>query len=346
MKIAFNRKSTCEIVVTEKVWEILAGLAARRRLFVLTDETVYGIYRDRFDSVFPTSSVYTMSAGEAYKTPEVLLALLKKMADEEVLRGDLLVAVGGGVVTDLGGLAASLYMRGIECAYVPTTLLAQVDASVGGKTAVDFCGVKNLLGTFSQPRSVYIDPSFLATLPLRELRSGLGEIVKHAALFPALYERLSAASDFYDVGFLGEIVPLNLAFKAQIAEKDPMETGIRKCLNLGHTTAHMLELSSSDLSHGEAVLNGLILEAEIAKRTVKDADVAFLCSLQSLCRRALGDAEPVKGETIDLSLARLDKKNVRRGEIVLTLPVRCGEYRIVPMDARGYEDMLKEILQS
>src|SRR5699024_10094782 len=132
-------------------------------------------------------------------------------------RNACLVCLGGGVVGDIGGLAASLYMRGIACIQVPTTLLSQVDSSVGGKTAVDFMGVKNLVGAFFQPKQVFADPAFFATLPPREIRCGLGEIVKHGALDGDIYDTLQANRDrLFDLTFLAEIVPTNIAFKARV----------------------------------------------------------------------------------------------------------------------------------
>ncbi|MDE5896349.1 MAG: 3-dehydroquinate synthase, partial [Clostridia bacterium] len=249
---------------------VLCGAGALKELsadFVFTDSNVFGLYEDTIKQYFPAVPVHVMPAGEEHKTPETLFALLGAMAKAGVRRTGRLVCFGGGVVGDIGGLASALYMRGIDCVQIPTTLLSQVDSSVGGKTAVDFCGVKNLVGAFKLPSLVIVDPRFLNTLPAREIRCGLGEIVKHAALNGALFDRLTENRDrLFDLSFLAEIVPDNIAVKAEVVKADARESGLRKCLNLGHTTGHAFELYDGKLSHGEYVLAGIVFEAELAKR--------------------------------------------------------------------------------
>ncbi len=325
-------------------WEELSRLFRTRRGFVFTDENVLRLYGDRLRAAAPGVPVWAMPAGEAHKNETTLFALLREVAEAGLRRNDTLVALGGGVVGDVGGLAASLYMRGIACVQIPTTLLAQVDSSVGGKTAVDFCGVKNLVGAFKQPTDVYADPSFFATLPAREIRCGLGEIVKHGALDASLFSLLSENGDrLTDLTFLADIVPRNIAFKAEVVRKDPHERGLRKCLNLGHTTGHAVELSAETLSHGECVLYGILAEAELARRRLP-CDGEYLGALKALCRRALAGAEkPALDAAKAARLALLDKKNAREGEIVCTVPVAAGEYRMLSLPFEEYVREFKEI---
>ncbi len=308
-----------------------------RRALLFTDSNVLALYGRAIHRALPGVPVYAMEAGEEHKTPQTLFALLQEMAGAGLNRASVLAVLGGGVVGDVGGLAASLYMRGIPCIQVPTTLLAQVDSAVGGKTAVDFCGVKNLVGAFWRPEKVIADPAFFATLPPRELRCGLGEIVKHGALDAALFARLTAQDDLFDLAFLAEIVPQNIAFKASVVAQDPFEKGLRKCLNLGHTTAHAFELSSG-LSHGECVLWGILFESAFA-RSLPGADGEFLDRLEALARRALGGGE-VPGVS-GLRAALLDKKNTKADEVTLTLPLAPGKYALSQLPFAEYEAGLR-----
>lgn len=311
--------------------------------FVFTDENVYSLYGEILERYFPSVPVYAMPAGEEHKTCETLFGLLRAMAEAGLNRRSTLVCVGGGVVGDIGGLAGALYMRGIANVQVPTTLLSQVDSSVGGKTAVDFHGVKNLVGVFRQPVKVLVDAEFLKTLPPRELRCGLGEIVKHAALNGGLFERLQAnPGRFADPAFLAALVPENIAIKADIVRKDPEERGLRKCLNLGHTTAHALELSHKTLSHGEYVLLGIMFEAELAKRhTVCDA--AYLNELKRLARLALGSFPALPDLEGAARLALLDKKNTEKDNVVVTVPTAKGRYELIGLPFATYARELREI---
>ena len=187
-----------------------------------------------------------------------------KMAGAGMHRSSRLFAVGGGVVGDIGGLAAALYMRGISCVQIPTTLLAQVDSSVGGKTAVDLGGVKNIVGAFYQPCEVLIDPAFLQTLPAREIQCGVGEIVKYAALNGDIFDVLQKNLDrLNDLDFLKTLILPCVAHKARVVEADEKERGERRSLNVGHTTGHAIELAHN-FSHGVGVLYGMIFETKIA----------------------------------------------------------------------------------
>ncbi len=333
----------CTVVCRRNVLSAeLAAMAhgADGGLFVFTDSNVLALYGGKLKRHLPGVPVFAMRAGEENKTAETLFDLLRAMAEAGLRRNSVLVALGGGVVGDVGGLAASLYMRGIACVQVPTTLLAQVDSAVGGKTAVDFCGVKNLVGAFRQPSRVLVDPAFLKTLPVRELRCGLGEIVKHGALDGAIFGALTAQEDLFDLAFLAKIVPQNIAFKASVVRRDPHEAGLRKCLNLGHTTAHAIELSGGGLSHGECVLWGLAVESALAERHTA-ADGEFCRTLRKLCFAVLGRGER---PPFDASLARMDKKNTAADRVTLTVPVAAEKYELLELPAAQYGREAAEIL--
>lgn len=326
-------------VLAKALPEVLKGY---RKVFVFSDHTVWGLYGKRVVRALGNVEAHTMTAGEAYKTPETLMSLLAAMAKAGLHRNDCLVCLGGGVPGDVGGLAAALYMRGIDCIQVPTTLLAQVDSSVGGKTAIDFCGVKNLVGAFRQPKYVFADPAFFKTLPLREVRCGLGEIVKHGALDAELFDLLECNREkLFDLEFLAGLVPLNIAFKANVVRQDAKEAGLRKCLNLGHTTAHAYELLDGKLSHGEYVLIGTFIEAEISK--ARGGDAAYLTRLEELCLAALGEMPALPDAAEAARFACLDKKNTGAGKIVLTVPASKGEYRLLELDGSEYERELIRI---
>ena len=311
--------------------------------FIFTDTTVWNLWGERIKEVLGDIPVFAMPAGEEHKTEETLFALLKAMAAAQLHRTSCLIMIGGGVVGDVGGLAAALYMRGIACFQVPTTLLAQVDSSVGGKTAIDFYGVKNLVGAFNQPRAVFADPCFLSTLPPREVRCGIGEMVKHGALSAELFEKLlSRRKELAALSVPVDLIADNIAFKASVVAQDAKESGLRKSLNLGHTTAHALELALKTKSHGECVLLGTIFEAEIAKGE-KDADLDYLNELISLCCEVLGGIPALPKASEWTPLALLDKKNTAKDAVVLTAPLRRGTYRLISLPFEDYAKRAEEI---
>ena len=233
-------------------------LSLDRRVFILTDSGVPAAYATRVAAACRTATVFTVPEGEGSKSLDTLGAVLSRMTEAGLTRTDALVAVGGGVVGDLGGLAAATYMRGIDFYNVPTTLLSQVDSSIGGKTAVNHAGVKNIVGAFHQPRGVLIDPDLLCTLPARQLASGMAEIIKMAATSDkALFEMLARAADPY--ASLEEIIPRALAIKKAVVEQDPKESGLRRILNFGHTVGHGIEAAANGrLYHGECVALGML----------------------------------------------------------------------------------------
>jgi len=233
-------------------------LNLERRALIVTDTGVPISYSKTIAGQCKESVIYTVAAGESSKNLDVFGQLLQTMLDHGFSRKDCVIAVGGGVVGDISGFAASVYMRGIDFYNVPTTLLSQIDSSIGGKTAINFGGMKNIVGAFYQPKKVLIDPELLKTLPQRQIANGLAEAIKMAltsdkALFE-LFENQDIESN------LDEIIARSLNIKKSVVEQDEKESGLRKILNFGHTIGHGIESSEgmSGLYHGECVALGML----------------------------------------------------------------------------------------
>ena len=297
----------------------------------------------------PEAVLRTFAGGEEVKDTSHLAELWTWLHEAGATRASLLVVLGGGALLDLAGLAASTYMRGIRTIYVPTTLLAMVDASIGGKTAIDFLGVKNLIGSFHQPLETFVDVTFLDTLPLTELLSGYGEVIKHALLQgEESWRALLRLGDpqALEAEDWRQLISESVAYKASIVAADPQEvSGLRRILNLGHTVGHALEAYSHasrgmrSLTHGEAVVFGLLIEGYITSLLVPEADRSYLRQLLALARELYDPCYYTCSAYPELlRLMHGDKKNVG-GKIKLVGLLRPGEVRI--LDEVG-EDKLKE----
>jgi len=231
-------------------------LNLNRRVLVVTDTGVPAEYAETLASQCRESVICTVEAGEGSKSLDGFGKLLRAMLDAGFSRKDCVVAVGGGVVGDLAGFAASAYMRGIDFYNIPTTLLSQIDSSIGGKTAINLCGVKNVVGAFYQPRCVLIDPELLQTLPARQIANGLAEAIKMSLTSDvALFELLESGDIERNID---EIIVRSLNVKKNVVEKDEREAGLRRILNFGHTVGHGIESSRQGLCHGECVALGMI----------------------------------------------------------------------------------------
>ena len=232
-----------------------------RKVFIITDSGVPNNYAESVEKVCKSAVIHTVTQGEGSKSFSTLEAVLTAMAEAELGRSDCVVAVGGGVVGDLAGFAASVYMRGIDFYNVPTTLLSQVDSSIGGKTAINLGVIKNTVGAFKQPKAVLIDVDTLATLSKRHMRNGMVEVIKMAATSNAdLFAILEKRSEDETYNTIEEIIIGALKIKKSVVEADEKETGIRKILNFGHTYGHAIESSEnlSTLLHGECVAIGMM----------------------------------------------------------------------------------------
>ncbi len=320
----------------------LCELTSTRECFLLTDSNVYALYREMIEREWKGVPLFVLKAGEKSKNFDSLQNILERMIGAGLHRNACLIALGGGVIGDIGGLAASLYMRGIHCVQIPTTLLAQVDSSVGGKTAVDFGMVKNVIGAFYQPEYVIADPLFFATLPEREVRCGLGEIVKYGGLNGEIFDDLWQNKErLFDFEYLISIVGKCIAHKARVVEADEKEQGLRKSLNMGHTTGHALELFYGDKSHGEFVLIGMYLEILLAEEKGM-CDREYVEKLKELIFLALGKLPDLSRMGDAAYLAKMDKKN-RSGDVIsMIVPTRYNEYAELNVPYAEYESFLRK----
>ena len=230
-----------------------------RRVLIVTDSGVPKKYSEAIKAQSKSAVIYTIEQGEESKNINNYMKLLSVLANEKFTRTDCIVAVGGGVCGDLAGFVASTYMRGIDFYNVPTTLLSQVDSSIGGKVAIDFEGVKNIVGAFYQPKAVLIDPCVLKTLDKRQLHAGLCEAIKMGATSDCELFELIEKSENLDTD-LDEIIYKSLLIKKDVVEKDPKENGLRRVLNFGHTIGHAIEgaYSLKGYLHGECVGMGML----------------------------------------------------------------------------------------
>lgn len=246
----------------------LSEIKFEGKVVVLTNPKVAGFHLQTLLSRLSAKEVFivTIPDGEQYKTLETIEFILDRMFDHRLNRKSLLVAFGGGVIGDMGGFAASLYNRGIDFIQIPTTLLSQVDASVGGKTGVNNRFGKNLIGAFHQPRAVYIDPSFLSTLPSREFGAGVAEIVKMAVTFNAPFFEWLEQNDLREGANLQHAIQMAVETKARVVEEDEKEQGLRAALNYGHTFGHVIENETKyeTYLHGESVAIGMVMANALA----------------------------------------------------------------------------------
>lgn len=303
------------------------------RFFILTDENtgkhclqVIRKYIDNLDNF----DIIEINAGEENKNIDFCVGVWKMLIDFSADRQSLLINLGGGVISDLGGFAASTYKRGIDFVHVPTTLLSQVDASVGGKTGIDLDNIKNIIGTFTQPKAVFIEHSFLKTLPARQILSGLAEMLKHGLIFDASYWNLLKNSDLQQPS--AELVYRSVVIKNKVVIEDPHEKGIRKSLNFGHTIGHALETYSlmhdeDPLTHGEAIAIGMICEAKLSstKIDLSDSDLAEITETISHLYPHYTISESCYKDLY--AIMQKDKKN-QSGKINCTLLSSIGQCRI------------------
>lgn len=275
-----KRPSTSyEIYIGQNILDRMGLVIAKNnwasRYIIITDSNVSHLHGDRVQAALKEMGLKVdqidFPAGEASKNIQTILSIIHRMIEVGADRTSALIALGGGVVGDISGFVASIYMRGIPYIQVPTTLLAQVDSSIGGKTAIDLPHGKNILGTFHQPKGVFIDLAFLKTLPPREFGNGLAEIVKCGIIddpeLLSLLEKEAEAVRNQDVILLEKIIARTCRIKKGIVEIDEMEKGLRRILNFGHTIGHAIEAESGySISHGEAVSVGMVAAANISDR--------------------------------------------------------------------------------
>ena len=297
-----------------------------RRVMIVTDDQVPETYAGILAAQCRNPYIHRIPAGEESKNLRSFENILSHMLREGFTRGDCVAAVGGGVVGDLAGFAAACYMRGVDFYNLPTTLLSQVDSSVGGKTAVDLDGIKNIVGAFCQPKRVLIDTATLDTLPGRQISAGLAEAVKMALTFDEDLFRLFETGEAK--GQLEQIVARCVAIKGRVVEQDEKEQGLRRVLNFGHTIGHGIE-SVTGLYHGECVALGML---PMCSREVRARLLPVLESL-GLPREVRADPEAVYA-------ALLHDKKAAGGTITLVRVDRAGSFRL---DRAAPED-LRELI--
>lgn len=331
MDYSIEIKGRSEVVVGS-AGDHLPRLLPDKRVVVVSDTNIDRHYHslvNRYDHVL-------IGLGEASKTLVTADAIYKKFISMGVDRSTFVLAIGGGIVTDVAGFVASTYMRGVEFGFVSTSLLGQVDASVGGKNGVNVDGYKNMVGTFTQPRFVVCDVNMLRTLPERELRTGMAEMIKAGIIADgelfSMLERTPLAELAKNPEMLGEVVYRAVKVKADIVERDEREHGDRRKLNLGHTLAHAIEKSSSKMNHGEAVAVGLALisEAAMHRGILSAADRERICGL--LQRTGFDLTPPVAMRTLLKAVAK-DKKS--EGDMLhVVFPEAVGSCRVerMPLD--------------
>lgn len=290
--------------------------ARRRRIFVLTSPEIWALWGKSLLAGFPAGeqpAVLFLPAGETHKRLSEVERLSSELASAGADRSSLLIALGGGIVGDLGGFVAAIYMRGIDYVQMPTTLLAQVDSSVGGKTGVNLTAGKNLVGSFHHPRAVFADVGVLRTLPARELRAGLFEsiktgIISDAGLFRFLERERKSVLDG-DADALMRVISASIRMKADVVGLDERESGLRMILNFGHTIGHAIEAATryKQLLHGEAVAWGMLAAVHISRmRRLPEKDAARM--EQTI--RAYGPLPGFRAKVPDLlEAAGHDKKN-------------------------------------
>src|SRR6266436_6534017 len=316
----------------------LARLQVGRRVALVTDAAILALHSAAvIQSLAAAGFVVTtvlLPEGERAKTLEIAASTWGRFLEAGLDRGSTVVALGGGAVGDLAGFAAATYMRGVNFVQMPTTLLAQVDASIGGKTAIDHARAKNLIGAFHQPRLVISDTAVLLTLPEREYRSGMAEVIKHGIVLDAAYfadvESAAAALRVREAATLERIVAGSCRLKASVVERDEEEAELRHVLNYGHTIGHAIEAITGyqRFAHGEAVSLGIAAEAGIAERLgvaspgIRGRQVRLLEAV-GLPVRSVGEAP----ERVVEALGR-DKK-AKDGRVLFVLAPEIGAFRLV-----------------
>jgi 3-dehydroquinate synthase len=318
-----------------RLGEFVRGHVEAHRFAIITDTNVAPLYGSAAAEALgiESSDVLVIPSGESSKTRGTWGWVSDELISRGFGRDSVVVSLGGGVVVDLAGFVAATYMRGIPVVHVPTSLLAMIDASIGGKTGVDTQFGKNLVGAFHPPAGVLVDPQMLDTLPLNELRTGFAEALKHGAIADRLYfdSVVRAIPEvLYDSGEAGDsltgLIVGSIEIKARIVGGDLLEGGVRKILNFGHTIGHAIEvLNDYSMPHGEAVAIGMILEARIAER-MGIAERGTEHELADALRAAGLPVQLPEGLDPDriLNATRSDKK-ARGGVVKYALPRKIGE---------------------
>ena len=320
--------------IVDQLDQLLKDSGGSQQIFAISSPPIWKLHSSTFTNVLGKTKPLLIPDGEQAKTMQTIERLHEALIKGKADRGATVVSIGGGVVGDVAGFAAATYLRGVRLAHIPTTLLAQVDSSIGGKVGVNHALGKNLIGAFHQPIVVVTDPQFLETLPRREFRAGIYEVVKYGViasreLFERVNHDLSAVFD-REPSVLVPVIAESCRIKAAIVSKDEREGDLRRTLNFGHTVGHAIEAASQyrRFRHGEAVAYGMLAAANIAKSRglFPSADYSLLAELIA----KLGPLPSVNDLTINQlnNAIRLDKK-VFEGRLHMVLPTKMGNTMIV-----------------
>ena len=300
-----------------------------RKVLVVTDSGVPEDYGMIVASQCGEAVLFVFEQGEASKSIDTYSGILKTLVENGFTRTDCIVAVGGGVVGDIAGFAAATYMRGIDFYNIPTTVLSQVDSSIGGKTAIDFCGYKNVVGSFYPPCGVLIDADVLVTLPRRQVANGLAEVIKMALTHDT--ELFSVLADTDEV--TDDILFRALNIKKQVVEADEHETGLRKVLNFGHTLGHGIESVSGEWYHGECVALGML---PMCAPSVRERLLPLL-NKWGLPTESKADVEAV------VAACRHDKK-AQGDDITIVYVPEIGQFEMKTISYAEFEMIVREVL--
>lgn len=308
-------------------------ITTSRKALIVTDSNVDKLYREEIEKILNeegfTLAHYAFAAGEENKNMDTICDICRACVENRLDRKSFIIALGGGVVGDMAGFAAAIYMRGINFIQIPTTLLSQSDSSVGGKTGIDFCGGKNILGAFHQPKLVYINVSVLKTLPEREFISGMGEVIKHGIIadesfFDFLYNNSDAVKSL-DKDILLKMCYTNCSIKANVVSKDEKENGLRAILNFGHTIGHAIETYYDfKLTHGECVGLGICGVLSIAEnrglinKNVTEKVIEIFKRYNFKTNIKIDDPKKV------IDIMYMDKKS-QNGRLKFILPCKIGK---------------------
>ena len=326
----------CQIVADTRWSRLPELLSGEQEIFVVYDQNVAWVAEDVMACV-PVKGSIAIGTSEENKTLETVQAIERQLLKADATRGALLLAIGGGITTDLAGFSAAIYKRGIRYANIPTTLLAQIDAAIGGKTGVNLDGFKNMLGAFHWPEFTYLNASVLATLPAREFRAGLSELLKTFLLADAeaYAQAVAQPADWQP------LIEKAAAIKAVIVEEDPTEKGRRAVLNLGHTFGHAIEqqaqVKGDDIMHGEAVAIGIIMAARLSEAAGVAQQGLEQRLSQDFASVGLPTQCPYAPQTLLEAMAK-DKK-AAGGKVKFVLPVKPGEVVLKEMSVDQAYDL-------
>lgn len=336
-----------EYKIIDNIWSELKDYTNKNDFLLITDKNIYNIYQENIGELIKNKNdIHILEPGEKSKGLEELKKIYEALIHKDLDRDGIILSLGGGVVGDLSGFAASTYKRGIEYIQIPTTLLSQVDSSLGGKTGIDFLGYKNIIGTFSFPSMTLIDPIFINTLDKREITCGLGEIIKYGLIED--YELLKYIGEnignIYskDKNILSYIIKKSVEIKSLIVAKDKFDLGLRQKLNFGHTIGHSIEslFNYEKYNHGEAVILGIIYETTIAhekdliSKDYYNEIINILKPLVGLVRFNENQVDML------LNYMKKDKKN-KNNKIGFILPIDRGK---VDLFYNIDEDIIRRIL--